>query len=457
MWQAIRDNSRRSRWVILLMGLLLLIPGALLGRVLFGPGGGAWGVVGAGAIWAALLTITLRGGEQLVLSTVGAREIRKEDAPRLWNVVEEMTIAAGLPKVPRVYLIDSYMQNAFATGRSPETAAIVVTDGLLRRMTRDELQGVVAHEIGHVRNYDIRFMTVAVVMLGSVTLLADTCRRVLWFGGGRRSRAGGPQAQAALMVLLFLAAVLAPLFAQLLYLACSRQREFLADASAARFTRYPEGLASALEKIAERVGVTQEDSQRALAPMYIVSPLAGASGLGLFRTHPRTEERVRILRSMAGAGWVDYERAFRQVQGAASRCLDAGLVGSEGTVALRPPSAEAGTREDALERGREAVGVFERDLGFLPILCECGLRVRVPERFPRDAIHCPRCGRAHRVPQPEPGAGVTSGSDGPVYRRRSEGWDGFRCSCGRVNQLSPGLRVPSIRCKGCGKQIRIEG
>jgi heat shock protein HtpX len=440
------------------MALVLVGLGALLGRVLFGSGGSVWGILGAAAIWGAMMTLTFKGGERFVLFAAGAREIAKEDAPRLWNVVEEMAIAAGVPP-PRVYLLDSYMQNAFTVGRTLATAGIVVTDGLVRRLTRDELQGVVAHEIGHIRNDDVRFMTIASVMLGSVTLLADSCRRALLFGGGRRSRIGGPQVYLVLMGALALTAVLAPLSARLLYLACAREREFLADASAARFTRYPEGLASALEKISRRVGVTKEASLRALAPLYVVNPLhRQGSVLGIFRTHPPTGERVRILRSMAGAGWVDYERAWREVRGVEGSCLDPQLVASEGSVALRPPDTAPdsviGTANEGLERVRELAGVIDRDLGRVPLTCECGLRIKVPARFPRNAIACPRCGREHRVPQPE--SGIGSGPDGALtYKRREAGWDSFRCTCGRVNNLSPGLRVASVRCKGCQQPIRI--
>ena len=459
MWQAIRDNSRRSRLVIVLMAVLLLAIGALIGRVLFGPGGTAWGGAGALAVWGALTAITFLGGEQVVLFTAGAREIGREDAPRLWNVVEEMAVAAGLSSMPRVYVLDSYMQNAFAVGRTPQTARLVVTDGLIRCLTRDELQGVVAHEIGHIRNHDVRFMTIASVMLGSLTLLADTCRRVLWFGGGRRGRIGGPpQVWAALIVLVFLAALLAPLCARLLYLACSREREFLADASSARFTRYPEGLASALEKISRRVGVTKEDSLRSLAPMYIVNPLHGSGSVsGIFRTHPPTEERVRILRSMGGAGWVDYERAYQSVRGAGGRCLNPALVASEGSVAVRMPTAGPEPEDAVLERAREVSDVFDRAAGRVLIPCECGLRVKVPGSFPRDRIGCPRCGRSHEVPQAEPGAALTPGTAGLTYTRRRSEWDAFRCSCGKVNYLSPALRVPAVRCRGCSRRIHIVG
>ena len=146
MWDAIRDNKRRSWWLIALMGAILWGVGALLGRLLVGPDGAVLGIFGATAIWCALLAITYWGGERFILFSSGAREICKEDAPRLWNVVEEMTLAAGLGHMPRVYVLDSYLQNAFATGRTPESARIVVSEGLIRRLNRDELQGVVAHE-----------------------------------------------------------------------------------------------------------------------------------------------------------------------------------------------------------------------------------------------------------------------------------------------------------------------
>jgi heat shock protein HtpX len=453
MWQAIRDNTRRSRQVILLMAVLLLGLGALVGRILFGVGGSGLGIVGATAIWAILLAIAFLGGERLVVWTSGAREIGKGDAPQLWNVVEEMTIAAGLRAMPRVCVLDSYMQNAFAVGRSEESARLIVTEGLIRGLTRDELQGVVAHEIGHIKNQDVRFMTLASVMLGSVTLLADTCRRVLWFGGGRRSRLRtSPQIYMVLMALALLAAILAPLCARLLYLACSREREFLADASAARFTRYPEGLASALGKISRRKGVTREDALRTLAPMYIINPLASAaSSAGLFRTHPPTEERIQILRSMSGSGWADYERAYQRVHGADAQCLDPRLVASDGFAPIRPP--EAGDLDMSLEQ--EVAGVLDRKASLLAIPCPCGLTIKVPGSFPRTRIDCPRCGRGHTVPQPEADVSVDSDRRGLVYHRRRDGWETFRCSCGRVTQLSPALRVASVRCKGCRQKIRV--
>ncbi len=410
------------------------------------------------AMWSILLGIAYLGGEQFILFSAGARgyEIRKEDSPRLWNVIEEMTIASGLGRMPRVYIVDTLMQNAFATGRSPETARVVVTDGLMRRLTRDELQGVVAHEIGHIKNLDIRFMTIASVMLGSITLLSDALRRFIVFGGTRRSRLKGPpQVQIALIGITLVASVLAPIFARLLYLACSRQREFLADASAARFTRYPEGLASALIKIADPIGVTPNAAGlRALAPMYIVNPLRSVASSRLFSTHPPTEQCVEILRSMAGAGWKDYERAYRDTVGSGKGCIEENLWRSPEAVPLREPAISPEAPTEAIGRIQEVANLLDRVADFLLIPCFCGVRIKIPPGFGHDNIDCPRCGRSHDVPQVAQSTSAARGST-LEYHKRGDGWDSFRCSCGKVIHLSPAVRVPRTKCTKCGTFIDI--
>jgi heat shock protein HtpX len=459
MWEAIRDNVRRSRLLIALMGSVLALLGWLIGMVYGGtPGAGLAGVVGALAVWAVLLVTALSGGGgQVLLRGAGARRIDKQDQPRLWNVVEEMTIAAGLDKMPAVYVIDDDMPNAFAVGRRPELASVAVTSGLLRRLSRDELQGVVAHEIGHIRNLDVRFLTLAAVMVGSVAIVSDVFLRSLWYGGGRKRhvrRAG--QAQLVIGAAALAVALLAPICVQLLYYACSRRREYLADASAARFTRYPPGLAAALEKIAGVV-VPGRGVMRVLAPMYIVNPLRVGGGGGLFDTHPPTHRRIEILRAMGGlAGFKDYEAAYERVLGAGARCLGARTLAAEASVPARHPATEPQPRAEAVARAREAVDLLDRVVNFVLVGCPCGVRIKVPPELRLESIGCPRCGRAHAIPKAEPSL-ADPATEAPMlrYRRRGEGWESFRCACGHGLQLSPGFLAETIQCARCKRRIDV--
>jgi heat shock protein HtpX len=467
MWEAIHDNVRRSRLLIGFMGALLVGLGAVFGMAYAGADGAVAGAIAALAMWLILWLVATAGGEQVVLMSARARQIRKEDSPRLWNVVEEMTIASGLGTLPKIYIIDNEMPNAFATGRKPENGCVAVTSGLLRRLSRDELQGVIAHEIAHIKNLDVRFMTIAAVMVGSIVMIADIFLRSMWFGGGRRSGGKGGQGQIIVLVLALAAAILAPIFAQILYFACSRKREFLADASAARFTRYPEGLASALEKISGSLGNSGKQALRSLAPMYIINPLQAAkSSAGLFSTHPATQRRVAILRAMGGnAGWVDYERAYKKVTGSREACLGQKTLASEKSVSARAASPEAGTKQDAVARAREVTDLIDRLAEFLVIGCVCGVRIKVPPNLDRESLRCPKCGRTHEVPRAEqdaqadkPAAPAQGPSAEPLrYRRQGRGWESFKCSCGKVQQLSPAFEVRAITCRKCHRKIEIAG
>lgn len=447
MWEAIRANQRRSRLLIGLMGGLLVGVGAVAAGAVAGPDMAWAGGLLAMGIWGILLALALFQGDQIALMATGARRLRKEDAPQLWNITEEMAIAAGLP-MPRLYLVDDDAPNAFATASRKGPAAVAVTAGLLRRLTRDELQGVIAHEIGHIRNKDVQFMTIALVMVGSIALVSDMALSILWFGGGRRRGSGksGGQAQIILLGLTVLAAILAPLFARLLYFACSRQREYLADASAARFSRYPAGLASALEKISGSHTGSRGREMRAMAPLYIVNPLA-ASAAGLFSSHPPTSKRVKILRAMGGAGWVDYQKAYEQVVGDRTPCLDKATLASEGSISSRP--GQVIPDADATQRTREVSDLLDRMAHFLLVPCLCGVRIKVPPAFKGDKVNCPRCGRDHAIPTAqEPGRPMS-------YCRQGNSWESFRCACGRTQQISPAFDAKRLRCKGCGQSIEI--
>ncbi len=309
-----------------------------------------------------------------------------------------MQIASGLPAKPKIYIMDTPTPNAFAVGLKPERAAVAVTTGLMARLNRDELQGVIAHELGHINNRDTMFMTLAGVTVGAIVILADLFLRGMWFSSGRRRSSSSNEGNLAIIMLIvsILLAILAPLLAQMLYFACSRKREYLADASAARYTRYPEGLASALHKISGLQQAKKQEVSRALAPMYIVNPLA-ASGrsTGLFSTHPSTEDRIRVLRGMTNdTSLAAYERAYESIH-------HDGIVGARSlsNVTEQPPrqaSKEAvGSKKKQWRHARQALHQADH---YAMLACACGLKLKIPPDFSDDHVTCPRCGRTHTVP-----------------------------------------------------------
>jgi heat shock protein HtpX len=480
MWELIRANRRRS---LILMGIMLvslLGLGYLVGRAV-DPDGGWFGLALAAGVYVLLATTSFAGGDRLLLASVGAKEITEAMHPKLFHVVEEMKIAAGLPAMPRVYIVEDPSPNAFAVGLKPERSAVAVTTGLLSRLNRDELQGVVAHEVSHIANRDSQFMTLAGVMLGSIVMLSEIFLRYLWFAPrSRRSRVdgkGGGQAQLLIFLAAIAAAVLAPILAQLLYLAISRRREYLADASAARLTRYPQGLASALKKIATS-GVAPERSSRALAPLYIADPKSLVSGKldAWTSTHPPIEERIRILEAMSGgASLVDYQRAFAKVRGKAEPMLPRSALKQDEKVAIRPPSEEpepVGSREGL----REAMDALRAAAGYAFLVCRCGLKIKIPPRYTKPTLRCPRCGIEHvvpfaaarealaslgrtgdgKAPEEKHSEGAAKGESPQVYRRRGTGWESFACRCGQHIQLSPAFRGTRVTCRSCGRSIRVE-
>jgi len=247
------------------------------------------------------VTISYYSSSSMVLGISQAREVKHDENPDLYNVVENLCIGSGMP-VPKIYIINDTAPNAFATGRDPQHATIAVTSGLLQKLDKLELEGVIAHELSHIKNYDIRLMTLVVVLVGLVALLADFMLRFTFFGSGRRpsNRGRGEGLGGALILIIALvAAILAPIAAQLIKLAISRGREYLADSSGALLTRYPEGLARALEKIsADKEPL--EVANKATEHLYITNPLKGHKSWAnnLFSTHPPIDERIRRLRAM---------------------------------------------------------------------------------------------------------------------------------------------------------------
>lgn len=301
MYEQIASNKRKS--VFLIFFFLVLIFGlSWVFAELFAFGQYAY--ILAIVIAVGMTFVSYFASDKIALAVSRAKPIEKKDYPHLYNVVEGLTIAAGIPK-PRCYIIDDTAPNAFASGRNPKNSVIVVTTGLLQKLNRVELEGVIAHEMSHIKNYDILVQTLAVVMVGVIALLSDWILRSFFWGGGRRGRRrsgsdrGGGDAMAIIAVVGLLLAIFSPFIAQILRFSVSRKREFLADASGAMLTRYPPGLASALRKIsADREPL--EAANKATAHMYIINPLKDIKGNvnKLFSTHPPVEERIAALEQM---------------------------------------------------------------------------------------------------------------------------------------------------------------
>jgi heat shock protein HtpX len=294
-YSAIEENKRKTWGIIFLISILLFF---VFYAIIY------YFEFREFSIFLALLLVfginyyAYKNSDKIILSISGAREPKKEEYPYLINIVEGLSIAGGIP-TPKIYVIDDPSPNAFATGRDPNHSAIAVTTGLLSKLNRLELEGVIAHEISHIRHYDVRLQTIAVVMVGLIVILGDALKRSFYWGGRKRDKKD--KEENILGIIAIIIALLAPFFATILRFALSRQREFMADAGSAMLTRYPEGLASALEKIAkDPLPVKRANSMT--APLYIVNPLNKSWEEKLFSTHPPIEERIRRLRMM-GERW----------------------------------------------------------------------------------------------------------------------------------------------------------
>lgn len=520
MWEQIESNKRKSLALFAAMLAILLALGYAIGAALvplgglggdpqlwhfaLNPAGGALGMAAALGLWGLLLAAALIGGDSLLLFASGAREIRKEDHPQLFNVVEEMTIAAQLPRMPKVYIVNSMAMNAFAAGRSAESASVAVTAGLLGRLNRDQLQGVVAHEIAHIKNQDVVFMTRLGIMAGAIILLSEFFLRMMWFSGsgrrysagsGRRGGGGANYIQLIMVAAAIVLAILAPIAAQLMYFAASRKREYLADAGAAVFTRYPDGLASALEAISND-GRPFEEASRATAPMYIVNPLQRRQASGFFATHPPIARRVQILRAIGGSvSYARYQTAWNRVEGKqAGKLPKSALDSGSGLPARAPSEMAAGAAAIPVLKGMRQAGDVMRDLNkFLFLPCACGLRVKLPPEFKKESVDCPRCKRKLEVPVAQLAAaaavgGVLAGEGGPgmlagaaaaaspsarpgrvrpipmthaaaapleIVKPAGE-WMSFKCACGASKNLGPNFQAPQTSCNQCGRVIAVK-
>lgn len=294
MFSEVNRNKWNSVFLIFLFIIIIIAIGLGLGNL--------WGNIYAGAILSGIFAffytlIVFNSGDKMILKMSGAKEVKKQDYPHLYHSVEGLAIAAGIP-TPKVYVIEDTALNAFATGKDPKKASITVTTGLLNKLNRQELEGVIAHEMSHIKNYDIRFMMLTAVLVGITVLLSDFFLRSLFYGGGKNNSNDRGNSNAIFILIGLVLAILAPIFVELIKLAISRKREYMADASGAILTRYPEGLASALEKIKQDPDPLVDKANKATAHLFISNPFSKKNLSGLWSTHPPIDDRIKRLRSM---------------------------------------------------------------------------------------------------------------------------------------------------------------
>lgn len=496
MWEQIQSNKRKTWVLIIAMAAVLLTLGFVIGEAVQ-PGAGLFGLGIAFLIWLVMSSVAWFQGDNILLTMAGATPIEHEDHPVLHNVVEEMKIASGLDHMPKVYMVNDMSPNAFAVGRNPDKAAVAVTAGLLGRLNRDELQGVVAHEVGHIVNRDVLLMTMLATTIGTISVLSETFLRALWYGGGssRRYRSssskdsGGGQAQALMMVLAIVFAILAPVLAQLIYFAVSRKREYLADAQASVYTRYPEGLASALEKISG-AGMPVQKATKATAAMYISNPMKKAKFSGMTATHPPAQERIAILRSIGNvASYGSYQQAWQSAGSGTAVGLPKSALQQESGGPVREATPEGKKKKSAREQIREAGDLMREFNDFIFLACVCGMRFKLPPEYKHDTVKCPKCSRVNPLPTVQmaqvadavagaSGGGAAAGipgvrvatakaagdaqsppdSTGPlkVKRDTSGGWQSIKCSCGKTKSISPGFTGNQVKCGKCRRRIMFE-
>jgi len=297
IYSAITGNTLKTWLIMALFIVFITTVGFVFGKA----SGYGLSYAGFALIFAGLMSFgSYYYSDQLVLATVGAKQIQKKDNPELFRIVENLAIGDGIP-MPKIYIMQEEASNAFATGRDPKHAVVCVTSGILRLLNKSELEGVIAHELSHVKNFDTRLMGIVAILVGFVAILADMFMRSLWWGGFRRDDREGNNLDSIFLVVGIVFAILSPIIATLIQLAVSRKREYLADASGALLTRYPQALANALEKIAKDTTPLMRASN-ATAHLFIENPFKGKSKTAwfssLFDTHPPIADRIRILRSM---------------------------------------------------------------------------------------------------------------------------------------------------------------
>lgn len=462
MWELIRINKRKSLFVLILMFILMVSLSGAVGAGFYSADwvkGMLWGALIGVLLWAIQSAVAYFAGDDIVLHFNMAVVVTPESYPQLYNIVEEMKIAAGLSVMPEIYIIESPGMNAFATGIRQEKTAICVTRGLVENLNRDEIQGVIAHEMSHILNRDVLFMTFAGVMLGTITMLSNVMLRgtVAANSSNRRSRKkGGFSGGHPVMILvLLLFAIVAPVLARIFYFTISKKREYLADASAARLTRYPVGLASALEKIAKQSYV--DFVSKITAPMFIVNPhFAGVDEDSLFSasTHPPIYKRIAILTQLQHGGRVSLENYQKLYE---KELSTSGLFSKTALESDKSEAVRAESTEKFTESRTDVADIILANTGFKIVTCECGLKIKLPPSDLRMKVVCPRCRKELSLSGQNAAATKDDGNELVFKRKNRNSWESFPCQCGKFTfQLSPLFRGSYVVCKSCKTKVKIE-
>lgn len=496
MWALVRANRLQTALLVAVSLVVSVGMGYALGRiagVMLGLGprveAGLIGVEAAIVIWVVITVITYFQGDALILAAAGAEPIEFKDHPQFYNVVEEMALAANLGRMPAPHVIPGQAMNAFATGIHPEHTAIAVTAGALARLGRDQLQGLVAHEIAKIAHRDVLFLSLVSLMTGAV--FARATGRDAFSRNPRVARGGvnlttGQRLARALCGSL---ALFAPVYAVFIAAGVVRRRVYLADAAAALYTRYPEGLASALH-VMSGDPYTLVQANRGIATLCTINPYKKEMGIHtpflLGATHPHTKDRVSILRRIhGGVSLGAYQRAWQDQTGAKGR-----LMPETAMKAVRPAPIRAGEDTGAAPAGAaeqwRATGDLVRRLhDYLFLGCVCGMRIKLPPAFARGHVNCPRCGQLCAVPTAALAASAVTTAAAPeaapslhledrdpareaaareraltaapalTITRTTSGWMTFKCTCGTLNQLSPSFDAPNTVCPECKAKIAI--
>ena len=461
MWELIEKNKRKSLLVLILMFILMTALSGAIGLSIEPNYGLYWGAAFGILLWAVQSLVAYFLGDDIVLHFNMAVVVTPESSPQLYNIVEEMKIAAGLAVMPEIYIVQSSGLNAFATGIRPNKTAICVTSGLVENLNRDELQGVIAHEMSHILNRDVLFMTFAGVMLGTITMLSNALLKGTIFANSdrksRRKRGIGGGHPAVIIILLLLA-IFAPILARIFYFTISKKREYLADATAARLTRYPIGLASALQKIAKKSSVSFVS--KITAPMFIVNPhFAGGDEDSIFAasTHPPIYKRIAILTQLQHGGTVslgNYQKIY-ETEVEKSQLLSNAVLKADTGEKIRPQSVEETAQKPAAKAVED---ILLANAGFKILTCGCGLKIKLPPGSMQTRIKCPRCKKELSATGGTMNTTSENGETELVFKRMSlTAWESFPCRCGNFTfQLSPLFRGTYVVCKRCGTKVKIE-